>query len=235
MCTLEKLGNLFILIITGEDQHRLNPARIDAIRSALDRVRADPGSHSSSALITTAQGKFFSNGFDLDWAHSSPDRFGLMSSKLRALIIELLCFPMPTIAAVTGHASAAGFLLALAYDYVLMRKDRGFLYMSETDIGLKIPSSAMALIKSKIGDPMTRRDVILKAAKITGQEAVERKIVHGGYDSAEETLKGAISLGEELAKRGWDGQVYSQNRMSLFKDVLDEYDGKNTNKVLSKI
>ena len=114
MCTLEKRGNLFILTLTGEDQHRLNPTLIDAIRSVLNQVRADPNSHSSSAIITTAQGKFFSNGFDLAWARSSPDRLRLMSSEFRALATELLSFPMPTIAAVTGHTSAAGFILALS-------------------------------------------------------------------------------------------------------------------------
>ncbi|WRX11940.1 hypothetical protein QQP08_004427 [Theobroma cacao] len=37
-------------------QHRLNPTLIDAMRSALSQVLADPSSHSSSALITITQG-----------------------------------------------------------------------------------------------------------------------------------------------------------------------------------
>jgi hypothetical protein len=44
---------------------------------------------------------------------------------------------MPTVAAVTGHAAAAGCALALAHDSVVMRASRGFLYMSEVDAGIK--------------------------------------------------------------------------------------------------
>ena len=147
MCTLEKRGNLFILTLTSEDEHRLNPTRIDAIRSALHRIRSDTTSLSGSVLITTAHGKFFSNGYDLAWAGSSLDKIRLMSSKLRALVGDLISFPMPTIAAVTGHACAAGFILALSHDYIVMRKDRGFLYMSEMNIGLKIPAWFMSVIR----------------------------------------------------------------------------------------
>lgn len=66
MCSLEKRGNIFILTLTGDDDHRLNPTLLNAIRSALRRVRSE--ATASSALITTAHGKFFSNGYDLSWA-----------------------------------------------------------------------------------------------------------------------------------------------------------------------
>ncbi|KAK3232209.1 hypothetical protein Dsin_004090 [Dipteronia sinensis] len=170
MCTLEKRGTLYILTLVGPGEHRLNPPLLDAIHSALRRVKAESTSSSSlsSALITTAEGKFFSNGYDLAWAQSKPSQFKLMSLKLRSLLAEFISLPMPTIAAITGHVSAAGLILALSHDYVLMRRDRGFLYMSELDIGLKIPAWFMALIGCKVGEPAARRELVLKAAKLTG-------------------------------------------------------------------
>ncbi|KAG6401815.1 hypothetical protein SASPL_138682 [Salvia splendens] len=74
----------------------------------------------ADALITTAQGKFFSNGYDQAWALSEPARPKIISKKLRLLVEDSL--PMPTIAAVNGHASATGFILALSHDYLLMRR-----------------------------------------------------------------------------------------------------------------
>ena len=56
---------------------------------------------------------------------------------------------MPTIVVVTGHASAAGYILLLSYDYILMRSDRGFLYMSKLDIKLMIPLWFVTVVKSK--------------------------------------------------------------------------------------
>ncbi|XP_059628163.1 enoyl-CoA delta isomerase 1, peroxisomal-like [Cornus florida] len=223
MCTLEKRGSLFILTLTGNDEHRLNPNLIDAIKAALHRVRSE--STGPSALITTACGKFFSNGYDLAWANTtSPaaaaQRIQLMSSKLRSLVNDLISFPMPTIAAVCGHASAAGYILALSHDNVLMRKDRGFLYMSEVDIGLKISAWFVSVVSTKIGSAIARRDVILRAAKLTAKMAVERGIIDSAHDGAEETVEAAVRLGEELVGRKWDGHVYGQIRRVLHADVL---------------
>ncbi|KAI4364979.1 hypothetical protein MLD38_021008 [Melastoma candidum] len=38
---------------------------------------------------------------------------------------------MPPIAAVNGHAAAAGLILALSHDHVVVNGAHGFLYMSE--------------------------------------------------------------------------------------------------------
>ncbi|XP_059628164.1 enoyl-CoA delta isomerase 1, peroxisomal-like [Cornus florida] len=229
MCTLEKRGNLFILTLTGNDEHRLNPTLIDAIRAALHRVRSE--STTPSALITTAHGKFFSNGYDLAWAKTSggptttiAHRLRLMSTKFRSLVNDLFSLPMPTIASVSGHASAAGYILALSHDYVLMRKDRGFLYMSEVDIGLNIPAWFVAVVSSKVGSGMARRDVVLRSAKLTAEVAAEIGIVDSAHDSAEETVKAAVRLGDELVARKWDGHVYGQIRRILFADVLRSID-----------
>ncbi|KAK6128450.1 hypothetical protein DH2020_037818 [Rehmannia glutinosa] len=226
MCTLEKRGGLFILTITGDDEHRLNPTLIDSIRVALNRAKSE--SMGPTALITTAQGKFFSNGYDLSWALSDPDpvraralvRSKSMSRKFRLLVAELISLPMPTIAAVTGHASAAGFILALSHDYLLMRKDRGFLYMSELDIRYNIPYWFTLFVKSKIGSPMIWRNVILKAEKITAAKGVEWGIVDSAHDNGEETVEAAVRLGMDLVNRKWDGKVYGNTRRTVFADFL---------------
>ncbi|CAN4124655.1 unnamed protein product [Withania somnifera] len=219
MCTLEKQGNLFILTLIGEDEHRLNPSLIDSIRVALVRVTAE--GTSGSALITRAQGKFFSNGYDLDWASfDSSSRSVLMDSKLKSLVYDLFNLPMPTIAAVTGHASAAGFILAMSHDYVVMRKDRGFLYMSEIDIGLRIPGWFVALVKNKVKSPTAWREVVMRGTKLTGPMAMDQGIVDSVHVGAAETMNAAVKLGEELVARKWDGNVYAHSRRLLLADVL---------------
>lgn len=228
MCTLEKRGKIFILTLTGDGEHRLNPSLVDEIQSALIRVRTESISCPSSALITTAEGKFFSNGYDLAWAGSSEARAKLMVSKLETLIADLISFPMPTIAAISGHASAAGFMLALSHDYVLMRKDRGFVYMSELDIKRVIPTWFVSMIECKIGSPMARRHLLLKAAKVTAKEAVEMGIIDSAYDSADETLMAALRLGDQFVVKEWDGHVYAQIRMKLLAVVLDKIGASST-------
>ncbi|KAL2498468.1 Enoyl-CoA delta isomerase 1 [Abeliophyllum distichum] len=217
MCTLEKRDGLFILTITGNDEHRLNPILIDSIRASLHRAKIESESMGPTALITTAHGKFFSNGYDLSWASSDPDpeqaqtRLKFMNKKLRCLVSDLISLPMPTIAAVTGHSSAAGFILALSHDYLVWR------------------------------------EVVLKAAKITAGMGVEWGIVDSAHDSAEETVVAAARLGMELVKRNWDGKAYAENRKTVFADVMaalssdktvgsyGDIDSNDSNKAVSKL
>ncbi|KAF8097480.1 hypothetical protein N665_0288s0013 [Sinapis alba] len=219
MCTLEKRGRLFLLTLTGDGEHRLNPTLLDSIHSAIIQIRSDPSS-SQSVLITTSDGKYFSNGYDLALAETDPPLRAVMSAKLRSLVADLISLPMPTIAAVTGHASAAGFLLAMSHDYTLMRSDRGFLYMSELNIDLIIPAWFMAMIRMKIGSPAARRDVVLAAEKVTADRGLEMGIVHSSHGSAAETIRAAIELGEEIVRRGADGHVYGRMRETLLREVL---------------
>ncbi|KAA8517078.1 hypothetical protein F0562_017371 [Nyssa sinensis] len=138
-------------------------------------------------------------------AATTPNRLLLMSSKFRSLINDLISLPMPTIAVISGHASATGFILALCHDYVLMRKDRGFLYMSEVDIKLKMPAWFVPILRYKIGSPTAWRDVVLKVEKLTAEVAIEKGIIDSAHTSMEETMKAALRLGEELVSRKWDG------------------------------
>ncbi|KAL1806076.1 hypothetical protein ACET3Z_029144 [Daucus carota] len=229
MCSLEKRGNLYILTLTGDDQHRLNPTLLDAISAALHHVRSETiASASSSALITTSHGKFFSNGYDLDWAMKDPNRPKIMSLKLRSVIKDLISLPMPTIAAVNGHASASGFILALSHDYVFMRKDRGFMYMSELDIGMKVSVWFARVLRCKIASPAVWRDVVLRAVKMTAEMAAGKGVIEAACESAETTVEMAVELAEVLVKRRWKGHVYADNRLTLFGDVLSVMDFDET-------
>ncbi|CAL9063799.1 unnamed protein product [Musa banksii] len=226
MCSLEKRGRVYVLSLTGDNEHRLNADLIAALRSALAKVRAEyAAAPNGSALVTAAEGRFFSNGFDLAWANAagspsaSLQRLSSLVALFKPVVADLMSLPMPTISAVNGHAAAAGFMLAISHDYTVMRGDRGFLYMSELDIGLSFPPYFMSLMRAKIADPRTLTDVTLRAAKITGAEAKARGIVDSVHAGADEALQAAMRMGEELAARNWDGGVYASIRMAAFPDL----------------
>lgn len=224
MCTLEKRGNLFILTLTGSgDDHRLSPAVIASILSALSTVRSE--STPGTALLTKASGsKFFSNGFDLVWARSSGDsnfrpRLHSMVESFRPVIAALISLPLPTVAALPGHAAAAGFLFALAHDYLVARSDRGVIYMSEVDLGLPFPDYFSVLMRAKIGDVAVRREVMLAGRKIRGEEAVAMRLAESAHAGAEKVIEEGTKLAERFADRKWKGDVYAEIRMSMFPEI----------------
>ena len=223
MCSLEKRGNLFVLTLSGDDQHRLGPPLISSLLSTLSGLasEATPG----SVLITTAHGRFFSNGFDLGWARKAEsgtaavDRLHSMVESLKPVAAALMSLPMPTIAAVNGHAAAAGFFLAICHDYVLMRGDHGVLYMPEVDLGLPLPDYFAAVFRAKIRSPAAMRDVMLGGVKATAAEGVRMGIVDSAHDSAESVVEASVRLGEKLARRKWKGEVYAEIRKSLYPEA----------------
>ncbi|MED6130688.1 hypothetical protein PIB30_002799 [Stylosanthes scabra] len=226
MCSLEKRGNLFLLTLTGndgDDQHRLGPQVIASLLSNLSRVAAE--ATRGSVLITTAQGRYYSTGFDLLWARkaespaAAADRLRSMVSSLKPVAAALMSLPMPTIAALNGHAAAAGFLLAICHDYVLMRSDVGVLYMPEVDLGLPLPDYFAAMFRAKITSPVVMREVLMGGVKVKAAEGVKMGIVDSAHDSAESVVEASVRLGNKLSRRKWVGDVYADIRKSLYPDA----------------
>ncbi|KAF5752375.1 Indole-3-butyric acid response 10 [Tripterygium wilfordii] len=225
MCTLEKRGNLFVLTLNGSNyQHRFNSTLISSFRSALSQVKSQ--ATLGSALVTISEGKFFSNGLDLSWvqAAGSPQgavqRIRHLVDSFKSLVADLMSLPMPTVAAISGHAAAAGFLLALSHDYVVMIRDKAVIYMSEIDIGATIPDYFGAMIRGKIGSAPAQRNILLSGAKIKGEEAARLGIVDSAHDSVESTVEAAMRMGEKLGSRKWDGVVYAEIRKGLYPELI---------------
>jgi Delta3-Delta2-enoyl-CoA isomerase len=72
---------------------------------------------------------------------------------------RLLGFPIPVVAAINGHAFAAGFLLAMCCDYRVMKSSKAWLSMNELLFGGPIPHSFSALFNAKSLDSTTVRKV----------------------------------------------------------------------------
>ncbi|KAL0392779.1 UNVERIFIED_CONTAM: Enoyl-CoA delta isomerase 2, peroxisomal [Sesamum radiatum] len=247
MCTLERRGDLFLLTLTGDtkkdQEHRLSPQLISSIRSALAEVKSQ--AVNGSALVTLAQGRFFSNGFDLRHAQAVGVKSGSsqaavaellrMVDLFKGVVADLLSLPMPTIAAVNGHAAAAGLILAMSHDYVMMTSSRGVMYMSELDIGMTLPDYFTALIRAKVGSAGARRELVLLAAKVGAARAVEMGIVDSAHSSVEEVVDAALRMAEELGKRRWSGEAYAEIRKSLYPEVCGLLGLKDVTVVPSKL
>jgi Delta3-Delta2-enoyl-CoA isomerase len=67
MIDLEQHGAVWVLAMRN-GENRFNRESIDALHAALDRIEAVEG---PVALVTTGEGKFYSNGLDLDWLMSA--------------------------------------------------------------------------------------------------------------------------------------------------------------------
>ena len=153
MATLDRDGDVFVLRL-GTGENRFDEAFLSDLERALDRVEATEG---HAALVTTGDGRFFSNGLDLAWLSGPGAGQGArLVARMQALFARWLTTGVPTVAALNGHAFAAGAMFAFAHDYRLMRDDRGFLCINEVDLATPCdeahgPTSPVTPTMARIG------------------------------------------------------------------------------------
>jgi len=130
----------------GADENRFSPEFLDEIGAHLDEIVGA----GAQGLVTTAGGKFYTNGLDLDWLTAHGDQTQWYVGRVQAMLARVLTLPIPTAAAVVGHAFGAGAMLALAHDFRVMRADRGFFCLPEVDIRIPFTPGMAALIQAKL-------------------------------------------------------------------------------------
>jgi enoyl-CoA hydratase/carnithine racemase len=210
---LRREGAVFVLTMQN-GENRFNRAALDALSAALDEVERSTG---PAALVTTGQDKFYSNGLDLTWLSGDGQREGgTFISALLKVFGRLLVFPVPTVAAINGHAFAAGGMLALAHDFRVMRADRGYFCLPEVDIKLPLAPGMTALIKCRL-TPTAFRDAILTGARFGGTEAHTRGIVDEALPPGE-VLPWAIARAAALAEK--DRQIYGALKRGMYTDTV---------------
>ena len=134
-----------------DGENRFNHDSVARWHEVLDELQASEG---PLAVVTTGEGKFYSNGLDLDWMSANGDAAGAMVADVHRLFGRVLGFPAITIAAINGHAFAGGAMLATAHDFLVMRDDRGFWCLPEVDLGLPLTDAMHAVITAKL--PITQ-------------------------------------------------------------------------------
>lgn len=130
----------------GADENRFSPGFLDEMDAHLDEIV----SAGAQGLVTTGGGKFYTNGLDLDWLAANGDRTQWYVGRVQSMLARVLTLPVPTAAAVVGHAFGAGAMLALAHDFRVMRADRGFFCLPEVDIRIPFTPGMAALIQAKL-------------------------------------------------------------------------------------
>jgi enoyl-CoA hydratase/carnithine racemase len=210
--SLDRDGDVFVLNL-GDDENRFNPDWLSAIDGLLDEVVGAPAPR---ALVTTASGKFFSNGLDLDWLAANQGEVQSYVIQVQTLLARFLTLEVPTVAAIQGHAFAAGAMLTVAHDHRVMRGDRGFWCLPEIDIHIPFTPGMTALIMSKLVR-QTRHEAMTTGKRYGGEEALAKGIVEqiGGED--EVVAKALEWAGGLVAK---DGATLGAIKRRMYGDVV---------------
>jgi enoyl-CoA hydratase/carnithine racemase len=211
MPTLQKEGNVFILDL-GEGDHRFNPDTLAVLNTHLDDVEQAP---SPVALVTTASGKIWHNGLDLEYLAESGEWAPLLTA-VEALYARFLRLQLVTVAAIQGHAFAAGAMFSFAHDVRIMRKDRGYLCLPEVDLGFSFTPGFAAIIAAKLPQPALHRMGVL-GERLPGPTALQT----GAIDAvalAGEVLTAAVATAEAMSSKA--GPALSTLRSDFYGQTI---------------
>lgn len=190
--SMEILDGIAVLNL-GDDENRFTPELLDTLHALLDRVQSD----GAQALVTTATGRFYTNGLDLDWLAAHGDETQWYVGRVQALLARVLTLGVPTVAAVVGHAIGAGAMLATAHDFRVMRADRGYFCFPEADIQIPFTDGMAALIQAKL-TPQAAVASMTTGRRFGGPDALRLGIVDATADEGAVT-DAALDLARPLA------------------------------------
>ena len=213
MPTLDRSDDVFVLDL-GDTENRFHPDWLAAVDAALDEVERADGPR---ALVTTATGKFFSNGLDLDWLGAHPDRYEGYVDDVHALLARVLVLPVVAVAALQGHVFAAGAMLSLAHDLRVMRVDRGFWCLPEADIAIPFTPGMSALIQGRLA-PRTAHEAMVTARRYGGADALTAGIVD--HAATEDAVR-STALELAAAQAGKAGATLATIKTRMYAPVLD--------------
>lgn len=131
-------------------------ALIEQLHAALDRADAE----ATAVAFVGREGKF-SAGFDLSVMTQGADATRGLVKAGGELLMRVFTHPQPTVAAVTGHALAAGALLCLACDTRIGSADLpAKIGLNETAIGMGLPWYGVRLGEARLSVRHRQRSVL---------------------------------------------------------------------------
>jgi len=209
---LDRSGDIAVLRMNAGKGNAISPAFFDAFTPLLDRIG------DARALVITGVDRFFSAGLALptlidlarDDMRSFMQRFEDVMLRVRAL-------PIPTIAAVNGHAIAGGCVLALQCDYRIMAADSGKIGLSEVTLGVGLPTGVVESLRYQVPGPsmfpIAQRGELCDAARAYDLGLVDE------VAPAERLAEAAAGKATELAALG--RYAYAQVKHEVLRPMLE--------------
>ncbi len=162
------------VILNRGKVNALNETLVEQISSCFVKLEKDK---SIQAIIFTAQGKFFSFGFDIPEFLSYPkESFIRYLTKFTDLYTSLFLFPKPIVAALNGHTIAGGCMLALACDSRIMVSGKAKISLNEISFGSSVFAGSVEMLKFCVGQKIAE-SVLYSGAMYSAEEAIHLGLI----------------------------------------------------------
>ena len=218
---LRRKGNLFVMVLNTK-KNRFNLTVIAKVHELLDIVEKEASGPACLVTVNNSD-RIYSFGLDIEWMNANRERFDENIQTFTYLLGRLLIFPIPTIAAINGHAFAGGCMFAMAHDYRIMRTGRGFMCLPEIDLGMDLPPGMTSTVQCKC-TPAAYRELMF-GGRFTAEQCLKMGVVDA-VAKTEDVFAKALEWGEKMADKGKNkitlGKIKYQAYKTAFHHCNDE-------------
>jgi enoyl-CoA hydratase len=138
-------GGVATITIDDGKANAISPALLTSLHDALSKAEGEAG----SVLLVGRPGRF-SAGFDLSVMTAGDEPMRELVTAGAGLLLRLFTYPLPVVAACTGHALAAGALVLLVSDHRIGTAGDFKLGLNEVAIGMALPHFAIELARYRM-------------------------------------------------------------------------------------
>lgn len=192
---LEREGHVATIALADPGRRNvLDAAMATALRRAAERLAADP---EARCAIVTGAGNAFAVGADINEIEAASDEENLAYNRLlRAAMDAVAALPIPTVAAVNGHAIGGGLELALACT-LRVAAAGAKLGVPEARLGILPATGGLARLPRLVGTAAAAR-LLLTGELVDGAEAERLGIVDAAVPAPAVAAE-ARALAERIA------------------------------------
>lgn len=216
-----KDGVAILTMTNGENRQNLNFCR--TFNAMLDEAMADKTVN--AVIVTSNDEKNFSQGIDVEWIlmnlqNKTLDPITDFVKEMNEMFKRLLTVPVPTIAAINGHAFGNGSILSCACDFRFMRSDRGFFSFPEVNLGIPFRFGMNAFLKKAV--PMYKLvEMQLTGNRYAAPELETHHVIVKACAGNDELMADAVAFAKTFQKkRGIFGEI----KRRLNKDIVETID-----------
>jgi len=206
---IEEKASIAIVRLNHGVTNPVGTQLVDDLSTALKRVQQE-----ATGMVLAGGEKFFSIGLNLpELLLLSRKDMAAFWDRFIQVTFDLYTLPMVTVAAVCGHAPAAGTVFALACDFRVVAEGRKVMGLTEITINIPVPYLPDLILRQVVGDRMAT-DLLYRGLTLNPEEALKVRLIDETMPQ-EKVLNRAFERASEIA-------AYSIDAFKVMKDTRTE-------------
>jgi len=186
-------GSVRELRLARPPANAINPELMEILIQALNEA-----SGSCDAIVISGRPGMFTAGLDVpELIQYDRNQLSQFWQQFLRMLKIIAAMPVPTAFALTGHAPAAGIVMALFGDYRIMPRGDYVTGLNEVQVGLVVSSVIHKALERAVG-PRTAEKILVAGSLLKAEQAFEIGLIDELADDPDAAVRRAVEWCEQM-------------------------------------